>query len=149
MESSTLTSRTLKIDGMNGDACVQKVTTALKGVPNVKTDAVKVGEATIHADKAGCDAACNAINTAGYKSRPADANQGAGQGAGKESMSSSSQAETKPGAGAQGSQQQQQGQGAGRNAGDHNNAGKSGAGSAGNASKPTDTKSEPVAGKHN
>ena len=147
MESATLTSRTLKIDGMNGDACVQKVTTALKGVPNVKTGSVKVGEATIHADKAGCDAACNAINTAGYKSHPAtDANQVAGQGAGKDAKSGASQTETKPAANAQGSQQQ--GQGAGRNAGDHNNA-KPTIANAGSAAKATETKAEPVAGKHN
>ncbi len=59
--------KTLKIDGMSGDLCVQKVTDALKTVPAVTTQSVKVGCATIQADQAGCDAACNAVTKAGYK----------------------------------------------------------------------------------
>jgi len=64
MESAT--ARTLQIDGMTGDVCVQKVTTALKGVHDVSTQSVKVGEAHIKADQAGCKAACAAVDRAGY-----------------------------------------------------------------------------------
>lgn len=67
METTTLSNRTLRIDGMTGDVCVKKVTEALKGVPGVKTNSVKVGTATIGADQAGCNAACAAIGKAGFK----------------------------------------------------------------------------------
>ncbi|MFM9959588.1 MAG: hypothetical protein ACKVZJ_16140 [Phycisphaerales bacterium] len=63
------TARTITIDGMTGDACVQKVQGALKDVPNVTTQAVKVGAAHISADQTGCDAACKAVESAGYKCR--------------------------------------------------------------------------------
>jgi copper chaperone CopZ len=63
------TSRTLKIDGMSGDHCVQKVKGALEGVNGVETESVGVGTATIDADKAGCDAACQAIDRAGFQAR--------------------------------------------------------------------------------
>ncbi len=69
MEAAMKTIRNLEIDGMSGDACVQKVNTALKGVPNVTTTAVKVGSATITADQAGSTAAVVAVNGAGYKAR--------------------------------------------------------------------------------
>lgn len=75
METTATSTRTLEIDGMTGDACVQKVTGALKGVQNVSTKSVKVGGATIGADQAGCDAACAAVGAAGYKTR-----EGAGDG---------------------------------------------------------------------
>lgn len=67
MQSATIASRTLEIDGMSGDACVQKVTGALKGLQGVTTESVKVGQATIGADPAGCNTACAAIEKAGYK----------------------------------------------------------------------------------
>lgn len=69
MESATITTRTLDIDGMSGDTCVQKVTGALKNVQGVTTQSVKVGAATIGSDQAGCTAACTALGTAGFKSR--------------------------------------------------------------------------------
>ena len=62
----TKASHTLKIDGMTGDVCVQKVTAALKGINGITTQSVKVGEATILADQAGCKAACTAISGAGF-----------------------------------------------------------------------------------
>lgn len=65
MNTNTNT-RTLEIKGMTGDACVQKVTGALKSVQGVFTKSVKVGTATIGADKSACDAACVAIGTAGF-----------------------------------------------------------------------------------
>lgn len=67
MEPATLTTRTLNIDGMSGDACVNKVTGALKDVQGVTTQSVKVGSAVIGADNHGCTAACNAIGSAGFK----------------------------------------------------------------------------------
>jgi copper chaperone CopZ len=63
------TTRTLKIDGMSGDQCVQKVKGALDGVNGVETESVRVGAATIGADKSGCDAACHAIDQAGFQAR--------------------------------------------------------------------------------
>ncbi len=69
MESTTKTNtRTLKIDGMTGDVCIQKVKTALQGVAGVTTESVRVGSATIKcATDAQCDAACAAVSAAGYK----------------------------------------------------------------------------------
>lgn len=75
MNSATAT-RTLDINGMSGDTCVQKVTGALKGVHGVTTQSVKVGSATISADKVGCDAACSAIDKAGYKAHEASGSNG-------------------------------------------------------------------------
>lgn len=72
MGTATLSNHTLEIDGMTGDACVQKVTGALKGVAGVTTQSVKVGSATISADGQGCTAACAAIGKAGYKARDGD-----------------------------------------------------------------------------
>lgn len=59
--------RTLKIDGMTGDACVQKVKTALGNVSGVTTNSVQVGSAAITCDQSQCEAASAAVNTAGYK----------------------------------------------------------------------------------
>ncbi len=68
MKTDTLaSSRTIQIDGMSGDACVQKVTASLKNIPGVTTKSVTVGSAMIEADQAGCDSACAAINKAGFK----------------------------------------------------------------------------------
>lgn len=58
---------TLAIDGMSGDTCVTRVTTALKGVPAVTTESVAIGSAVIDANQQGCDAACCAINGVGYR----------------------------------------------------------------------------------
>ncbi len=52
---------------MTGDACVQRVTGVLKGVPGVTTESVKVGSANIKSDQAGCAASCKAIDGAGFK----------------------------------------------------------------------------------
>ena len=72
MQTTTQTqsqTRTLEIDGMTGDACVKKVTGALKEVSGVETQSVKVGSATIKCDKTACDAACAGIKAAGYTVR--------------------------------------------------------------------------------
>lgn len=68
---SSSNSHSLTIDGMTGDACVKSVTGALKGVPGVTTQSVKVGSATITCDAAACTAACDAIGKAGYTAREA------------------------------------------------------------------------------
>jgi len=68
MKTDTLAStKTIQIDGMHGDTCVQKVNAALKNCPGVTSKSVTVGSAVIEADQAGCDSACAAINKAGYK----------------------------------------------------------------------------------
>lgn len=66
-DSNSAQSRTIKVDGMTGDTCVQKVSGALKGVEGVTTKSVTVGSATIEADRDGYAAACSAIKDAGYK----------------------------------------------------------------------------------
>jgi copper chaperone CopZ len=81
MESATITTRTLEIDGMSGDACVQKVTGALKGVSGVTTQSVKVGSANIGANQNGCEAACTAINAAGFKAHQGACTPAASNGA--------------------------------------------------------------------
>lgn len=74
--TSANATRTLKIDGMSGDGCVTKVTAALKSVPGVKTESVKVGEATIACEQTACDAACKSIDAAGFQAH--EANRGKG-----------------------------------------------------------------------
>jgi len=69
METTTITNRTLEITGMTGDECIQKVTGALKGIPGVSIQSVKVGSAAITADTASCSSACAVIEAAGYKAR--------------------------------------------------------------------------------
>jgi len=67
METNKNSSHTLEIDGMNGDACIKKVTDSLKGLDGVTTQGVELGSATITANDAGCKSACEAIGRAGYK----------------------------------------------------------------------------------
>lgn len=67
MDGNKKSDMTIAIDGMSGDACVQKVKTALNGIDGVTTQSVRVGEAKISATDAGCDSACDAISGAGYK----------------------------------------------------------------------------------
>ena len=67
MTVATKSSRTLQIDGMSGEDCCKKVTSALDGVSNVATHNVKVGSAKIEANDAGCKDACRAIDGAGFK----------------------------------------------------------------------------------
>lgn len=74
MESTTISTRTLEIEGMSGDACVQKVTNALKHVHGVSMQSVNVGTATIGADAAGFKSACSAVAGAGYKVRDGQRN---------------------------------------------------------------------------
>ena len=58
----------LEIEGMTGNACIQKVTTALKGVKGVEVDSVEKGNATIRCDSPELQKqACGAIKSAGFK----------------------------------------------------------------------------------
>lgn len=74
--TTTLTdTRTLDITGMTGDACIQKVTAALRSVPGITPQTVKLGCATITSDtQLKTDAAIAAIDSAGFKARELDAN---------------------------------------------------------------------------
>ncbi|MFZ4575353.1 MAG: heavy-metal-associated domain-containing protein [Phycisphaerales bacterium] len=63
------TNRTISIDGMSGDGCVQKVKAALAGVTGVTSPSVKVGSATFGADQTAFNAARSAISAAGFKCR--------------------------------------------------------------------------------
>jgi copper chaperone CopZ len=70
MSNTTSNTRHLQIDGMTGDACVQKVTTALNSVKGVTTKSVQVGSATITCDDLSkCAGAIGALGAAGFKSR--------------------------------------------------------------------------------
>jgi len=77
MGSATKSVRTLTIDGMSGNACVDKVSAALKTTPEVSVRSVKNGSAVLETDQAGCDAACKAIGTAGYKAHESTATESA------------------------------------------------------------------------
>lgn len=79
--TQTATTRNLAIEGMSGDACINKVRGALKSVPHVTTQSVKVGAATIDADQAGCTAACKAVDAAGYRTKEANAHDKSNTGA--------------------------------------------------------------------
>ncbi len=63
-------SRTISIEGMEGDVCVQNVKDALKGVKGVTVQSIELGTATISASDEACEEAIEAIDTAGY---PAEA----------------------------------------------------------------------------
>lgn len=90
------TTHTLAIDGMSGDTCVKKVTTALKAVPNVSTDSVKVGSAVIGADQRGCDAACAAVTSVGYKASEDTSAHDASAKSGKQNVDGKHAMESKP-----------------------------------------------------
>lgn len=74
-DSDKVQSRTIKVDGMTGDTCVQKVSGALKSVEGVTTKSVTVGSVTIEADRDGYAAACSSIKAAGYKVQDSGLNQ--------------------------------------------------------------------------
>ena len=69
MEIATTSGRTLQIDGMTGDVCVQHVTDAIQSVPGVRIQSVTVGAATIECDQAACNAVCTAIDGKGFMAR--------------------------------------------------------------------------------
>jgi copper chaperone CopZ len=64
---ATYAGRTVAIDGMVDSACVQTVKSVLSAVQGVSTVSVALGTATIYADPQGSDAACRAIDNAGYQ----------------------------------------------------------------------------------
>lgn len=68
--SAVATTRSLQIDGMTGDACVEHVKSALKSVQGVTTQSVELGKAVITSDSpAAFGAATAALRSAGYMSR--------------------------------------------------------------------------------
>lgn len=67
MQSATHSIRSLRINGMDNDSCIKKVTHALKGINDIKTKSVSLGSAKIDADQTGCDAACRAVSAIGYE----------------------------------------------------------------------------------
>lgn len=73
--TTTLTdTHTLDISGMTGDVCIQKVTAALRAVPGITPQSVKVGSATITSDsQAKTDSAIAAVVSAGFKATERDA----------------------------------------------------------------------------
>ncbi|MGI9015234.1 MAG: hypothetical protein ACR2GY_13445 [Phycisphaerales bacterium] len=64
--------RTIDVDGMTGEACVTKLSTALKEVKGLDVSAVKVGNVSLRsATRDDAIAARAAIKTAGFEPRPA------------------------------------------------------------------------------
>jgi copper chaperone len=63
-----MTKRTIEIGGMTCGHCVSRVSNALKAIPGIQVEAVKVGSATVEFDEATMDASVigKAIETAGY-----------------------------------------------------------------------------------
>jgi copper chaperone CopZ len=76
MEESKISTRTLTIDGMTGDACIAKVTAALKTVPEITDQNVKVGSASFSCDGSHCTQARAAIEA--EIERAAQPGEGAG-----------------------------------------------------------------------
>jgi len=67
------TAHHIQVEGMKGEACVQKVRGALAGVAGVTVDSVKVGSAEIHCkDDALCAKACSAVSDAGFRASEAN-----------------------------------------------------------------------------
>ena len=64
--------QTLQIDGMQGDACVRRVTQELGAVPGVRVDAVHVGAAHVLAEPECGPLMRNAIEKAGYRLKTMD-----------------------------------------------------------------------------
>lgn len=67
--------KTLAIDGMSCEHCVERVKKALQGVPNLAYVQVDVGSAKVGADDKSrldqaLDAAMRALEAAGYPARP-------------------------------------------------------------------------------
>lgn len=87
---------TLAIEGMSGETCIKKVTTALKAVPHVSIDSVKVGSAVIGADQRGCDAACAGVTSAGYKATEDTAPHNAGAKSDKQNIDGKRDTGNKP-----------------------------------------------------
>jgi copper chaperone CopZ len=70
--------RTILIEGMTSDACVQKVTAALKRVSGITIEAVRVGEAVIVCTyPAALSGARASILYAGYRAQPLEYGWGA------------------------------------------------------------------------
>lgn len=67
-----MTTRSIEIDGMNGDVCIKRVNAALRQVNGVSVQSVDVGTAVLDCDdEKAYEAACDAINNAGYDAHAA------------------------------------------------------------------------------
>jgi copper chaperone CopZ len=67
IQTTSTRSRMIKLEGMVGVMCVQKVANALNSVPDVDMRSVSVGTVDITADDEACDAAIAAISAAGFQ----------------------------------------------------------------------------------
>ena len=67
MQLTLPTTRTIEIDGMCGQACIQRVASSLSNIGGVSAESVTLGFVTIDADPIGCAAACTAIGLAGFR----------------------------------------------------------------------------------
>lgn len=97
MQSSTHSIRSLRINGMDNDSSIKKVSHALKGIKDIKTRSVTLGSAKIDADQTGCDAACRAVSAIGFethevKSAQKDASKAASTHTGLSKQTPASQA---------------------------------------------------------
>jgi len=75
MQPATSSNRSLRINGMDSDSCIKKVTDALRDVKGVRIRSVSLGTAKIDTDQAGCDAACTAVSSRGFETREVRSNQ--------------------------------------------------------------------------
>lgn len=69
MQANKPSTRTLKIEGMSGNACLKSVHGTLGKVDGVTTESVKLGTATIACTESAAKEACSALSSAGYKAR--------------------------------------------------------------------------------
>lgn len=89
--ATTTQHKQIRIDGMTGDECCQKVTEALEQVEGIEVESVEVGNATITAsNEQSVTAARQAIDTLGFSARQ-DVASPKSQDAGKQSGQQQSQ----------------------------------------------------------
>ncbi len=69
MTTGSIINRTIQIDGMTGEECIQKVTGALKNIRGVTTHSVILGSAAIGTDAAGSSNACAILEGVGFRAR--------------------------------------------------------------------------------
>jgi len=75
MQPASSSIRSLRINGMDSDSCIKKVTDALREVKGVRIRSVSLGTANIDTDQAGCDAACTAVSARGFETKEVSSNQ--------------------------------------------------------------------------
>lgn len=75
MQPASSSIRLLRINGMDSDSCIKKVTDALRDVQGVRIRSVRLGTANIDTDQAGCDAACTAVSARGFETKEVKSSQ--------------------------------------------------------------------------